>query len=86
MGLELTIEEVRKAILTAKKLKLKPRVYMPHHNLLIAQDVHIQGYSTIKITMPDDVLDKDVWSALQRYMRELPTVVVKVFSYLPSPH
>ena len=29
--------------------------------------------------MPDDVLNKgDIWSALQRYMRELPNVIVKV--------
>jgi hypothetical protein len=28
--------------------------------------------------MPDDVLDKDIWAALQRYMRDLPAVIVKV--------
>jgi hypothetical protein len=29
--------------------------------------------------MPDDISDKgDIWSALQRYMRELPKVIVKV--------
>jgi len=85
LGLELTIEEVRKAIFSAKKLKLKPRVCRPHSSVLTAQDVHIKGHSTIKITMPDDVLDKDIWSALQRYMRELPTVIVKVCSYYHHP-
>jgi DNA-directed RNA polymerase III subunit RPC1 len=80
LGLELTIEDVRKAIFLTKKLKLKPRVCGPLAvTLLIAQDVHIKGFDTIKISMPDDVLDKaDIWSALQRYTRDLPSVIVKV--------
>jgi hypothetical protein len=33
----------------------------------------------IKISMPEDVLEKaDIWSALQRYTRDLPSVIVKV--------
>jgi hypothetical protein len=35
----------------------------------------------IRIYIPDDISGKgDIWSSLQRYMRELPKVIVKVCS------
>jgi DNA-directed RNA polymerase III subunit RPC1 len=73
LGLELTIEEIRKAIVTSKKLKLKSR------------DVLYQGDDIIKIFVPEDIMDSgDICAPLQRYMRELPHVIVKVYSRLST--
>jgi DNA-directed RNA polymerase III subunit RPC1 len=70
LGLELTIHDIKHAIVHAKKLKLKKG------------DVRIRDGETIRIYMTDDVTGGDIWSTLQRYMRDLPHVIVKV---LPCP-
>src|SRR5271169_3149712 len=69
LGLELTIQDIKRAIINAKKLKLK------------RGDVRIRDGENIRIYMTDEITGGDIWATLQRYMRELPNVIVKVCYY-----
>jgi len=82
LGLELTIGQVRRAILKTKKIKLKAKVKLDLGVQLISKDVQILRGDLVKVSISDDVLaNGNIWSALQRYSRELPNVIVKVDSH-----